>query len=211
MSSLIFRIESDQIIIAMDTLASDKEGSPGYFTTKFYQLPHLNMVVCGTGDGNLVANWFTYINTRMVVRGLMNLDWHTPNRLNNLALDKEKTLPVDSTTTVYHFGFPEDGGPACGFAYRSKDKFSGDSFAANGIGIKPPVDVKEPCIFPDNVEKLMLLQREAEGRKLPNERVYIGGEIFVCHMTRERTQIYRAAIFPDREDDLEAMLQKAVQ
>jgi hypothetical protein len=51
MSSLIFFTDSEQALIATDTLAVSPDGQPLKFTTKAFALPHLRMVIAGTGAG----------------------------------------------------------------------------------------------------------------------------------------------------------------
>ena len=41
MSSLIFRTEREQVLVATDTLATSSDGKPGFFTTKAFIVPHL--------------------------------------------------------------------------------------------------------------------------------------------------------------------------
>lgn len=63
MSALICYATESEIILAMDTLAvCDPIGPPISFTTKFYPIPHLNAVICGTGLGRFVADWFAQVN-----------------------------------------------------------------------------------------------------------------------------------------------------
>ena len=49
MSSLIFELNTDCINVATDTLATLPDGSPAVFSTKAMYLPHLRMIVAGTG------------------------------------------------------------------------------------------------------------------------------------------------------------------
>ena len=79
MSALIFYTTHTDIIIAMDTLAvCDQSGTPLLFTTKFYPVPHLRGVICGTGIGQFIIDWFVRVNTTMVVDDIPQLDCHTP-------------------------------------------------------------------------------------------------------------------------------------
>jgi len=50
-SSLIFHTEQEQAIIATDTLAVSPGGRPLTFTSKGFHVPHLRMVIAGTGCG----------------------------------------------------------------------------------------------------------------------------------------------------------------
>lgn len=114
MSSLIFYTSAEQILIAMDTLAvSDEVGTPLLFTTKFYPVPHLRGLICGTGIGRFVIDWFVDVNTRMVVDDILQLDLHAPRMLRELWQEKYANFPLVSSVTIYHFGFGMNGVPLC--------------------------------------------------------------------------------------------------
>ena len=70
MSSLIFQTEEQQVFVATDTWAVTRDGMPITFTSKALILPHLRMIVAGTGSGGFLDQWFVYINSRM--RGARN-------------------------------------------------------------------------------------------------------------------------------------------
>lgn len=208
MSSLIFYTSAEEILVAMDTLAvCDEAGTPLLFTTKFYPVPHLRGLICGTGIGQFVIDWFVDVNTRMVVDDILQLDSHASRSLRELWQAKYTNFPLASTVTVYHFGFGADGVP-CAFAYRSEQGFESDRLRIGGIGIKPPTDVPEKCTFPTDLKNLMLSQRQRESAKPAGERVYIGGEILVCHMTKDKTVIFSSDTFPDREDARKIMFRQ---
>ena len=125
MSSLIYRIEQDQIFIATDTLATTIDGKPSFFTSKVFTLPHLKLLICGTGYSGYLGSWFIQLTDIMVVRGIDNLNYHTPKALNSLwcKFKKELDKPSNKTTTIYHFGFSEDEDVIHSFAYRSSNDF----------------------------------------------------------------------------------------
>ena len=66
MSSLIFHTEQNQVMIATDTLATSPDGRPFKFTTKaFFLLPHLRMIIAGTGAGGFLGRWFIRVNDNL--------------------------------------------------------------------------------------------------------------------------------------------------
>lgn len=89
MSSLIFYTDEIQAVVATDTLAVDN-GKPIAFVSKSGFIPHLKTIVAGTGAGGFANKWLLEASTRMVVRGIQNLDFHTPKALNRLWLDYKK-------------------------------------------------------------------------------------------------------------------------
>ena len=112
MSSLIFFTDNDQALIATDTLATLDDGRPCNFTTKAFAIPHLRMVIAGTGVGGIVGQWFVRINDRLVALGIDWLDVCTPGYLNTTwdAFKMAKLVVPKSTLTVFHFGFSENTG-----------------------------------------------------------------------------------------------------
>jgi hypothetical protein len=210
MSSLIFYTTERDIIVAMDTLAvSGDDFLPLLFTTKFYTVPHLGGVICGTGFGSFVCDWFVRVNTGMVVRDIPHLDHHTPSGLRELAAaPKYQELSTAGSSTIYQLGFPANDGPPSVFAYRSERNYVSESIPLGGIAIKPEGEIPDAFQFPRDFEKMMLSQRAIQSTKPREQRVHIGGDIFVCHITRNLTSIYRAASFDDRDEALRIMFRQ---
>jgi hypothetical protein len=89
MSSLIFYTEQEQAIIATDTLAVSPGGSPFTFTTKAFHVPHLRMVIAGTGCGGFLDRWLCYLNSRMIVPGIDALPAHILHHFADRFLKRE--------------------------------------------------------------------------------------------------------------------------
>ncbi|MBS0631407.1 MAG: hypothetical protein JSS11_05805 [Verrucomicrobia bacterium] len=206
MSSLIFYSTDDEIILAMDTLAvAGASGMPLLFTTKFYLVPHLNGVICGTGSGAFTADWFVQVNTGMMVDDIPHLDYHTPLALQAMWESSREKLPKDFTTTIYHFGLPRDGSPACVYAYRSNRNFVSERLP-QGIGVKPFADVPKSFELPRDFGPMMVSQREYQAKEPLDQRVHIGGHVFVCHLTRSGINVYQTDTFPDYDAQRGVML-----
>jgi len=135
MSAFNFIYVDEFVAIAMDSQASrddgDRQDRPfGYFT-KVFALPHLNAVLCGTGNQGLVLDWFVKVETQIIARDVVFLDQIAPTLLPEIAAQNP---PGD--TTIYHFGF-DRAGTLGGYAYRSPKNFASEPLA-KGFGIKPP-------------------------------------------------------------------------
>ena len=81
MSSLIFYMDETQAAVATDTLATHPGGRPLKFVTKAFILPHLKLIMAGVGTGGFLSRWFVFMNDSIIVRGIDNLDYHTPRAL----------------------------------------------------------------------------------------------------------------------------------
>jgi hypothetical protein len=202
MSSLIFQTEERQVFVATDTLAVAPGGRPLMFTTKALIVPHLRMVMAGTGTGGVLDRWFVSVNGGKVVTGIENLDYHTPKSLSDLwqrFKDERDEFPEGQTTTVYHFGFSEASGSIRAFAYRSANGFESEPLGY-GIAVKPECSVPQNLQLPGDLKSMMEEQRAVQ-RGLPeSDRVYIGGEIQVHHLMESGFNVYTL----DRFDDFAA-------
>ena len=194
-------------MVATDTLAvSGDDYDPFLFTTKAFAVPHLRMIVCGTGAGGFCSQWFVHINDRMLVRDIDHLNYHTTENLRSLWLSYKKQIPVpdDFTTTVYHFGFSEESGVIHSYAYRSANNFVSEPLEY-AIGIKPECKVPPEYTFPADIPKMMEEQRAIESSKPRNKRLYIGGEIIVHHLTEHGFNVFTLYRFDDFESDKKKM------
>ncbi len=208
MTSLIFHTEEKQVLVAMDTLATHLNGKPFMFTTKSFIVPHLRMMMCGTGTGGFLGTWLIQVNDRMVVRDIDHLDYHTPRVLASLwhGYKEECSITDDVTTTVYHFGFSQMDGLIHSYAYRSTNGFSSEPLGY-GTGVKPKCEVPEPFQLPDDIPKMMRQQREIQAACSKEERIYIGGEIQIFHLTEYGFNAYTLERFDDFDSDERAIYQ----
>lgn len=198
MSSLIYFVEEEQIFIATDTLATTFNGEPLLFTTKAFVLPHLSMVICGTGIGGFLGRWFNMINDGMVIKGIDDLNHHTPQILKTLwgNFNNYEISSLEFTTTVYHFGISENDEVMHAYAYRSANDFTSEIIGC-GIGVKPECEIPEKLEFPVEIISIMDNQRYCQTLKSKNERVYIGGERIIHQITKNGIIIYSYGKFDD--------------
>jgi hypothetical protein len=156
MSSLIFHTEAEQVLVATDTLAVSGDGMPFMFTSKSFIVPHLRMIIAGTGSGGFCGKWFIQVNDRMILRGIDNLDFQ-------------------SERLEY------------------------------GIGVKPECGVPTNYNLPEDIKKMMRAQRHIQSQAPPEQRVYIGGEIQIHHLTKNGFNVYTLDKFEDFDADERAI------
>lgn len=197
MSSLIFFTDESQILVATDSLAVDAQGNPAFFCTKTNHIPHLQMLVAGTGAAGFANEWALHASTRMVVRGIQNLDYLTPDGLRSLWKEYKIKHPLseDLTTTVYQFGISEETGKIVNFAYRSTNNFISEELGY-GTGVKPECDVLQGKLV-ELIPVMMQQQRSIQSAKPESERIYIGGEIIVFHLTSNGCNTFKIGAFDD--------------
>jgi hypothetical protein len=206
MSSLIFASEEQQAFFATDTLATSPEGEPSRFSTKAFIVPHLRMMMAGTGAGGFLGKWFVEVNDRMLVKGIDHLDYHTPECLVRIwaAYKQECSIPDSVTTTVYHSGFSEEDGVIHSYAYRSSNNFQSESLEY-GLRVKPECDIPERYELPTHVKQMMDSQRAIQTTRPKADRVYVGGQIIVHHLTEQSFSVYVLDEFDDYETNERAM------
>jgi len=207
MSSLIFWTDPEQALVVTDTLAVTEAGTPLTFCSKAIYLPHIYTIISGTGIGMFSGDWAMAVNNRMVVKGIQNLDYHTPNALRELWLRyaTEQSVPENRITTVYHFGFAEDDGSIHSYAYRSTNNFSSERLSY-GIGVKPHCTVPKPERLVESLFSMMKEQRELQLARPHGDRVNIGGQGIVMHLTRSGCNTYSAFQFGDYEAQWDEMM-----
>lgn len=212
MSSLIFVTNDAEALVATDTLAVDENGMPAFWTSKAFPLPHLRMIVAGTGAAGFATLWAGVINDRMVVRDVENLDHHTPRMLRELwdGYKVEKNCQTsDVTTTIYHFGLTVTDDIRV-YAYRSTSSFQSESLPVGAMATKPGCDTSWVSGLPDDIPRLMKMQREDQSKLPFSERVHIGGEMQVLRLSATGVQSFSMGRFSDF-DEQNALMFAAVR
>uniref|UniRef100_UPI00155A2EF0 terminase n=1 Tax=Lactiplantibacillus plantarum TaxID=1590 RepID=UPI00155A2EF0 len=132
MTALNAMITKDTIVISMDMLVSKLnsvgELVPAYFTQKFEYMPFAKSVICGTGNYNIIQKAIESSRS-ILAKDVDTFTTFTSEFL--ITLNKSKYKITDTnTTTVYIFGFDEDGN-ARGYALRSTSDFLPDLIASS--------------------------------------------------------------------------------
>lgn len=205
MSSLIFFTDPTQALVATDTLAVRPDGSPMMFCSKAIYLPHLKTIIAGTGLGMFSGDWANYVNNHLIVAGLRNLDYHTPAGLRAQwrKAKQDLSIPPSMTATIYQIGVSEDDAEIRAYAYRSTNDFESEPLQ-HGMRAKPDCSFPEGNVV-ENIRPMMLEQRTVQAEKSPDERIYIGGECVIMHLTKEACTTASLFRFDDFEDQLKTV------
>jgi hypothetical protein len=203
MSSLIFYADENQALVATDTLATSPDGKPFKFTTKTFIVPHLKLLMSGVGVHGFLGKWFVQMNDGVVVRGIDHLNYHAPRILASLwqRYKKELSIPDNIKTTIYHVGFSEITEKIHLYAYRSTEDFTSERLEPYGIRVKPECPVPENYCLPQDIRTMMDDQRAIQASKPKSERIYIGGEIEIHHLTKGGSEVYTLHRFEDYSRD----------
>lgn len=198
MSSLIFSIDRDEALVVTDTLATTPDGVPCLFTSKAIYLPHLRLIIAGTGIGRFSDEWLVSVNTRMFVTGIEHLDYRAPAALRKIweTFSSEQSGLEGKTTTIYHFGVSEESGEMTGFAYRSANDFRSERLSG-GTARKPYCDVPEGENLVQLIPGMMEDQRRRQAAAPVADRIYIGGQAMAIHLTPADCRTWCVFEFPD--------------
>ena len=198
MSSLIYKVEKTQVFIATDTLIT-LNGRAIQFATKAFALPHLRMVIAGTGLAGFLDHWLAAVNSSPF-RGIDALNEHAQAGLLNVLRTFKKQFPsMNETTSIYHFGFSEVTGIIQSFAYKSEELFEPRQIAC-GLYVKPNVPedaIPTDTLHPNDFLRIMAAQRAIQAKLPKEERVSIGGEIQMHHLEQAGYKAYRLGQFED--------------
>ncbi len=207
MSSLIFATDEKQILVATDTLAVTTDGEPFSFTSKAIHIPHLRIIIAGTGFGGFSNEWALTVSTRMIVRGILHLNYHTPKGLSVLwkKYTAEYSVPEGRTTTVYQFGISEEDDRVVSFAYRSTSDFQSEQLQY-GIGVKPECAIPEGDLI-EALPLMMEVQRRIQEAQPKESRLFIGGVIQALYLTVDGCRSFKVAQFSDFEAHEQAIFE----
>nr|WP_321442945.1 hypothetical protein [uncultured Cohaesibacter sp.] len=202
MSSIIFQLAPDEILIATDTLAAKTDGSPVFFASKAIYLPHLRTIVAGSGAAGVSSRWIQHINDRMLLSGIHNLAYHAPSALQKIWNEyrQEFDIPSSVTSTIYHLGISdEDDNCMVGYINRSTSGFASEQMDY-GWRYRPD------CTWPEGetdalkmVQMMMQEQRELQAERPLSERIQIGGECMAWHLTKDGCASFRVFEFDDHK------------
>lgn len=205
MSLLMFAHNDDDAYVLTDTLATTENGEPFLFVDKCLPVPSMNLLIATTGYGQLLVRWMEAIRGQMLARDITMLDLHTPEHLRTIWADlNEEHGDLQGTGTIYHFGIDERTGRCERYTYRSANNFESERADEGGFGIKPP-PLSGTVEVPDDWVTLAQAIRAEQGAQPRPERVYIGGDLMLAHISKHRCEISRIYRFPDQYDAWQAM------
>lgn len=208
MTALNYILGEQGVIISMDTLSlmmEDKQ--PFKFVTKFFPIPHMNCVICGTGNLDAIINWFVFVEKSIMANGIYQLNELSVQEMPNFM----KKYNGNNLCTIYQFGLHEIDNKFHGFAYRSTNNFQSEELAYS-IGIKPQnafsqddfksilTEIQDQTISLDDVlVKIMHRQKEYDDSLDLKNKIGIGGIVQILALAKDNIQIRNYHYFDDYE------------
>lgn len=218
MSALNFILQDHHVAIAMDTLVTrndDKE--PFKMTTKYFPLPHINCIICGTGNFEAIVDWGAFVLKKVIAYGICKLNELTEEALPAFMQDYN----CEMGCTIYQLGLNEKDNKFYGYVYRSYNNFKSEEIP-KGIVIKPQqafVTTEDKEIDLSNYiegsieaggffSKIMQAQKDYDDNLDRKERIGIGGIVQVVQLTKDNINISNYKYFDDYIDVVEDIFKK---
>lgn len=188
MSSIIMLLSPDEALVATDTLSVDEHGRPRNFTTKAFLVPHLNLIIAGTGLAGFASAWARVVNEQMLVRNLDHLNLHTQQGLNDLYTRNFGEIDGhEVSSSIYQIGIGGDG-TIHGYSYSSFYDFKPQALSY-GLSMKPTAGNEPDPDSPRSIVQLMHDQRALQDAEDPQRRLYIGGDINLIRLDATGTAL----------------------
>ena len=183
---LNFALLPDGVFVIADTLVTNDKFEASFFTSKVHVVPHLNGLVCGTGNLGLILDWSRHLLGGMLAVDVAHLDEFAPDALRSIHTSRPTAERDTITSTIYHLGFDEREDQFVGFAYRSTADFASERLDY-GVRTKPGYSGDLPMMrFPDDFVEVCRAQRVEQDLLPEEERVFIGGHLVAYMIQRER-------------------------
>lgn len=191
MTSLVFCLSPEIVLIAMDTLVTADKNEPHHFCSKMFPLPHLGSVMCGTGSMVLATEWFKQIHhnffsnvfSEVRLRDVYDLNKETPDRLRNLSQRLSQSSSCADTTLstslggkIFHFGYSLQEKKYKGFVYKSENQFSSEVIPPR-FGHQPNLpslitpQIQSEQEFIEKAIEVMKLQQAEQQKKSPGDPI----------------------------------------
>jgi len=198
MSLLMFALDSSQVVILTDTLATKPSGDPYLFVSKCSVIPHLEMAIAFTGVAQIGHRWAHKVQTEFLARDMEVLDEHVPPVLQAITQQVTSEFgPLPGTSTIYHLGCSDSQAGYSGYVYRSERDFESELMEA-GFRVKPRPEgeANAPGSLEDMIALGVRLRMEQDARPA-NDRLYIGGEFVLTLLANRSTQVTKVHRFDD--------------
>jgi hypothetical protein len=210
LTALVYGLSKSEVWLATDSLSLTVDGQLRKFLTKLYPLPHLSGAMVGTGLAEVALDWFVDIQLNIVAQNILYLNTVGPQRLREIA----RKYDHPGTSTIYHFGYDEDGGRFRGFALRSTHDYQAEEIVY-GYGVKPYSDgiragLEDGTFGTASAAEIVRIveeQKRLEDARPIAERVGIGGEVHLLALQQDRQILWVCHRFPDRQALFDQMLE----
>jgi hypothetical protein len=207
-------------LVSTDTAVADRRGAVVAFASKILALPHLHMIVAGTGSYAVQLAWRHHLATNVQAEDVEEVSAMAPAILRAIAA----RLGVADETWILHLGLAKADGALRGFLHQSGAGFEGRPLdAGQGHTLAPTPATDQPdyddlagrwtsAALGTGTEDFhravawnqFCLCARGEGRP----GAVIGGQLHIARVDRAGIAVRVAADFPGRAAQLAALRQR---
>ena len=190
MSAIYFQVGDEAAIAAADTYSiRPSTGEPLKLADKFIPLPHLNMVITGSGYHGFLLEWYLALQRQAAPIDIEHLNEFAPGLLQEtwLRFKRKTDLPESPTgsggSKISHLGYSEQKERFVGYYYDLKDDFAPTVVRPEKEYLMPKMEgvhdalLEGDCTAREQVIAFFCRAKELDEQKPVGERVGIGGEI----------------------------------
>ena len=220
MSAVYLRVTDEVVITAADTYSiRAKTREPLKLADKFIPLPHLNMVLTGSGYHGFLLEWYQALQREAAPVGIEHLNEFAPGLLQETWLrfkrksDLPETPPGSGGSKICHLGYSERKDRPVGYYYDLKDDFAPTVVQPGNDYLMPKMEGVHDALLEgdytpqEQVIAFFCRAKELDEQKPVEERVGIGGEINFLKLTQQG----HACLTIHRFDDYEETKKKIVE
>lgn len=123
---------------AIEGRESPPTGKPKFFTSKMFVVPHLHMVIGGSGCLQLIMAW-AQVAICTAARDLIELDRIVPDAIMHVA----ESIKAEHPAMIFHVGLDKSTGRMAGFMYNAADNYRPTRLGAGHAMMPMPVTSHE--------------------------------------------------------------------
>jgi hypothetical protein len=220
MSAVYHKVADKAVITAADTYSIRADtGEPLKLADKFIPLPHLNMVLTGTGYHGFLLEWYRALQREAAPIDVEHLNEFTPGLLQETWLrfkrktDLPESPPGSGGSKICHLGYSERKERFVGYYYDLKDDFAPTAVRPGQEYLMPKMEgVHDALLEGDYTPQEQVIAffrraKELDEQKPVEERVGIGGEIKFLKQTQQGHVCLTIHRFDDYEETKQTIME----
>lgn len=220
MTAINWWLQPEGVVIVSDSLMGcvppgvpRTEVVPAAFVQKVFPVPHLDAVISGRGDSDIIVAWVNRAATRVLARDFDVLCDLAPDLIRKTVQECNdgRDFDFDGTTSIFMWGWSARAGRFVGFSYRSPKNYVPEPMGY-GVVFAPMFDAERPDIKEAmGGEQTPIALVKAMQQQHLEHPADVGGDVMIMTMTKPSDEeieysARRLFRFENYEDDYEAAL-----
>lgn len=221
MSAIYYQVTDEAALVATDTYSIRADtGRALTLTDKCIPIPHLSMVLTGTGFHGFLMEWYWTIQRQTAAVDIEHLNEMAPGLLQETWLrfqDKNNlpdrdAVPGSGGVTISHLGYSEREEQFAGCYYKLEDDFAPTRVKPGQQYFMPDLEgvtdaFQEGLDAQQQAAALFVRAKDLDEERPPGERLGIGGMVKYYAVGRHGHVCKDILEFDDREETKEQILE----